>query len=55
MATFQKITLNFWFNDQAEKAVKFYTYIFKNSSTGRISRHKTPKGSVLTIEFQLEG
>jgi predicted 3-demethylubiquinone-9 3-methyltransferase (glyoxalase superfamily) len=63
MATFQKITPNLWFNDQAEEAVKYYTSIFKNSSIGRISRygkegieiHKKPEGSILTIEFQLEG
>lgn len=63
MATFQKITPNLWFNNQAEEAVKFYTSIFRNSNTGRISRygkegieiHKKPEGSVLTIEFQLEG
>lgn len=63
MATFQKITPSLWFNNQAEEAVKFYTSIFRNSSIGRISRygkegieiHKKPEGSVLTIEFQLEG
>lgn len=63
MATFQKITPNLWFNNQAEEAVKFYTSIFKNSGIGRISRygkegieiHKKPEGSILTIEFQLEG
>ena len=63
MATFQKITPNLWFNDQAEEAVKFYTSIFNNSSIGRISRygkegieiHKKTEGSILTIEFQLEG
>ena len=63
MATFQKITPNLWFNNQAEEAVKFYISIFRNSNIGRISRygkegieiHKKPEGSVLTIEFQLEG
>lgn len=63
MATFQKITVNLWFNAQAEEAVKFYTSIFRNSGIGRISRygkegieiHKKPEGSILTIEFQLEG
>jgi predicted 3-demethylubiquinone-9 3-methyltransferase (glyoxalase superfamily) len=43
--------------------VKFYTSVFKNSKRGRIFRHneeaseKTgrPVGSVLTIEFELDG
>jgi len=52
-----------WFDDQAEEAVKFYTALFKNSKMGRILRYneeaaeKTgrPVGSVLTIEFEIEG
>ena len=52
-----------WFDDQAEDAVKFYTSIFKDSKIGRIFRYteeaaeKTgrPVGSVLTIEFEIEG
>jgi len=52
-----------WFDDQAEDAANFYTSIFKNSNIGRIFRHteeaaeKTglPVGSVLTIEFEIEG
>jgi predicted 3-demethylubiquinone-9 3-methyltransferase (glyoxalase superfamily) len=63
MATVQKITPNLWFNNQAEEAVQFYTSIFRNSSIGRISRygkegieiHKMPEGTILTIEFELEG
>jgi predicted 3-demethylubiquinone-9 3-methyltransferase (glyoxalase superfamily) len=59
----QKITPFLWFDDQAEQAVKVYTSIFKNSKVGRILRYgeeaaKTtsrPVGSVLTIEFELEG
>ncbi len=59
----QKITPFLWFDDQAEEAVKFYTSVFKNSKAGRILRYgeeaaeKTgrPVGSVLTIEFELEG
>jgi predicted 3-demethylubiquinone-9 3-methyltransferase (glyoxalase superfamily) len=59
----QKITPFLWFDNQAEEAVKFYTSIFKNSKVGRIFRHteeaaeKTgrPVGSVLTIEFEIEG
>ncbi len=59
----QKITPFLWFNDQAEEAVKFYTSIFKNSRIGKIARYDKagekaagrPAGSVMTVEFQLEG
>jgi predicted 3-demethylubiquinone-9 3-methyltransferase (glyoxalase superfamily) len=59
----QKITPFFWFDDQAEGAVNFYTSLFKNSKIGRIFHYteeaaeKTgrPVGSVLTIEFEIEG
>ena len=59
----QKITPFLWFDDQAEDAVKFYTSIFKHSKIGRISRYTEeaaqrsgrPIGSVLTIEFEIEG
>ena len=58
-----KITPFLWFDDQAEDAVKFYTSIFKDSKIGRIfcyteeTAEKTgrPVGSVLTIEFEIEG
>ena len=59
----QKITPFLWFDDQVEEAVNFYTSLFKNSKIGRIFRNpkeaaeKTgrPVGSVLTIEFEIEG
>jgi len=61
----QKITPFLWFDNQAEDAVKFYTAIFKNSKVGRILRYGEeaakisstgrPVGSVLTIEFEMEG
>jgi predicted 3-demethylubiquinone-9 3-methyltransferase (glyoxalase superfamily) len=59
----QKITPFLWFDDQAEEAVKFYTSVFKNSKVGRILRYSEeaakasgqPLGSVLTIEFEIEG
>ena len=58
-----KITPFLWFNDNAEEAANFYASIFKDSKIGRIARYgeeaaeKTgrPKGSVMTIEFELEG
>lgn len=59
----QKITPCLWFDNQAEEAVNFYTSIFKNSRIGMISRygkegfeiHGQKEGTVLTIEFELEG
>lgn len=63
MATMKKITSNLWFENQAEEAAIFYTSIFKNSRIGRIARygkegeeiHRQKPGSVMTIEFELEG
>jgi len=59
----QKIIPFLWFDDQAEAAVKFYTSIFKNSKIGKTARYDKagekvsgrPAGSVMTVEFQLEG
>lgn len=59
----QKIIPYLWFDNQAEDAAKFYVSIFKNSKIGRISRFGEsgakvsgrPEGSVMTVEFQLEG
>lgn len=58
-----KITTNLWFDNQAEEAVKFYTGVFKNSSTGRSAHygkegfevHGMAEGTVMTLEFELEG
>ena len=59
----QKITPFLWFDDNAEEAVDFYLSIFKNSQSGNASHYDEagaevsgrPKGSVLTIPFQLNG
>jgi predicted 3-demethylubiquinone-9 3-methyltransferase (glyoxalase superfamily) len=59
----QKITPFLWFDDQAEQAAKFYTAIFRNSRIENIARYGKraekvagrPAGSVMTVEFQLEG
>ncbi len=55
----QKIVPCLWFDDQAEEAVNFYLSIFKDGKILRISRYGDEglgqPGSVLTIEFQLEG
>lgn len=52
-----------WFDHQAEEAARFYTSIFKNSRIGKINRygkggheiHGRPEGSVMTVEFELDG
>lgn len=52
-----------WFDNQAEEATRFYTSIFRNSKVGKITRygkegfefHGRPEGSVLTVEFELDG
>jgi predicted 3-demethylubiquinone-9 3-methyltransferase (glyoxalase superfamily) len=59
----QKISPFLWFDNQAEEAVNFYVSIFKNSKIGNITRYnrevaevsRQPEGSVMTIDFQLEG
>ena len=59
----QKITPCLWFDSNAEEAVNFYISIFKNSKIGKISRygkegyeiHGKPEGTVLTVEFELNG
>ena len=56
----QKIVPCLWFDHQAEEAANFYVGIFKNSRVTNISRyaqdiHGKPKGSVLTVSFELDG
>jgi len=63
MPPMQRITPCLWFDDQAEQAAKFYTEVFKNSRIKKISRygkegyeiHHRPEGSVMTVEFELDG
>lgn len=48
---------------QAEEAVRFYTSVFRKGKIGTVSRyteagfevHKMPAGTVLTVEFSIEG
>ncbi|WP_044872796.1 VOC family protein [Pseudomonas sp. LFM046] len=57
------ITPCLWFDDQAEAAANFYVGIFPNSKINAISRygeagkevHGKEAGSVLTVEFELDG
>lgn len=59
----QRITSCLWFDSRAEEAAKFYTSLFKNSNIGKAARYDEasskasgqPAGSVLTIEFEIEG
>ena len=59
----QRVTPCLWFDDNAEEAVNFYTSVFKNSKIKNISRYGEagaavsgrPKGSVLTVAFELDG
>lgn len=59
----QRISPFLWFDDKAEEAASFYTSIFKNSKIVNIARYGEagaevsgrPKGTVMTVTFQLEG
>jgi predicted 3-demethylubiquinone-9 3-methyltransferase (glyoxalase superfamily) len=57
--TNQKISPFLWFDHQAEEAANFYVSIFPNSAVGTIARYTAagpgPKGSVMTVAFQLDG
>jgi predicted 3-demethylubiquinone-9 3-methyltransferase (glyoxalase superfamily) len=59
MATFSKISPCLWFDDRGEEAAEFYTKVFDNSRIVR-TLHYTgagprPAGSVMTVDFELEG
>ena len=59
----EKITQCLWYDTQAEEAANFYVSIFKNSRIGVITHYNEasaqvsgqPKGSVLTVEFEIAG
>jgi predicted 3-demethylubiquinone-9 3-methyltransferase (glyoxalase superfamily) len=59
----QKIVPFLWFDNQAEAAVRFYTSVFKKSGMLNVARYGKeegkrsgrPKGSVMTIAFELAG
>ena len=63
MITTQRFTPCLWYADEAEEAARFYTGIFKNSRIAAITRYGTagfevhgrPAGSVMTVEFELDG
>jgi predicted 3-demethylubiquinone-9 3-methyltransferase (glyoxalase superfamily) len=55
----QKITPFLWFDGKAEEAANFYVSVFKNSKIGSVTRcgegGPGPKGSVMSVTFQLDG
>lgn len=55
----QKIAPFLWFNANAEEAVNYYVSVFKDAKIITQSRYGGaglgPKGSVMTIEFELKG
>ena len=63
MARLQKLVPNLWFDSNAEEAVNYYTGIFNDASAGNKTYygkagkeiHKKEEGTVLTIEFVIEG
>jgi predicted 3-demethylubiquinone-9 3-methyltransferase (glyoxalase superfamily) len=63
MAALQKITPCLWFDSEAEDAARFYISVFGNARIGEVSRygkegfeiHGRPEGSVMTVEFEIEG
>jgi predicted 3-demethylubiquinone-9 3-methyltransferase (glyoxalase superfamily) len=55
-----RISPSLWFDGNAEQAAEFYTSIFPNSRIETVARASSdnpagPKGSVLTIDFTLDG
>jgi len=63
MTISQRITNCLWFDSQAEEAARYYTGIFKNSRILTVTRysnvgfetHQRPAGSVMTVDFELDG
>jgi predicted 3-demethylubiquinone-9 3-methyltransferase (glyoxalase superfamily) len=59
----QKIVPNLWFSNQAEEAARFYVDIFKDGRIIDVSHyseagqetHRQPAGSVMMVEFELQG
>ncbi len=57
---FPRITPFLWFDSNAEEAVEFYLTVFKNSRRldelhNNVDESRIPKGSILTIAFELDG
>ncbi|MEK2479583.1 VOC family protein [Streptomyces noursei] len=54
-----KITPNLWFDTQSVEAAEFYCSVFPNSRITNITHYTEagprPAGTVLTVEFELDG
>jgi predicted 3-demethylubiquinone-9 3-methyltransferase (glyoxalase superfamily) len=59
LQNYPRITPFLWFDSNAEEAVDFYLTVFKNSrrlgEVRKADEKHAPKGSVLTISFELDG
>lgn len=63
MATMQRLVPCLWFADEAEEAARYYVGIFRNSrirstthyGTAGFEIHQRPAGSVMTVEFEIDG
>ena len=63
MSKRQRIAPCLWFDTQAEEAAQFYVSVFKNSMITDVLRygeagheiHGRPAGSVMTVDFELDG
>ena len=55
----QKIIPNLWFDTEAEEAAGFYTSVFGDSRIVNVTHYTEagprPAGTVMTVEFELEG
>jgi predicted 3-demethylubiquinone-9 3-methyltransferase (glyoxalase superfamily) len=55
----KKITPCLWFDGKAEEAAMFYVSVSKRGRIGSVARYgegaPAPKGSVMTVAFQIEG
>ena len=59
----QKITPFLWFDNQAEEAANYYVSIFPNAKILNVARYseggaqasERPRGSVMTVVFQIDG
>ena len=55
----QKFTPCLWFDTQGEAAAEFYTSLFPNSRITEVTRYGSagprPEGTVMTVEFELDG
>jgi predicted 3-demethylubiquinone-9 3-methyltransferase (glyoxalase superfamily) len=55
----QKIKPNLWFDTEAEEAAAFYIGVFPNSRIVNVTHYTEagprPAGTVLTVEFELDG